>query len=168
MRITIHGSRYGRIIHCDVVHIAIYCYISQLTKNVKNSWNTSYFSLKSLQGTLNQFWGKTWSKTSQQTDQKRRFVVYEHDRSRVFCYLWLEAEGYFPFSKFSILCLWLNCYCANKWWVSFTLSNAQTVPLLSTAAAIINTKRKFLRWALSLQHLHCKILLTASYHFLCS
>ncbi len=33
----------------------------------------------------------------------------------------LEAGGYFSLHNFSILCLWSNWYCRNKWSVSFTL-----------------------------------------------
>ncbi len=38
-----------------------------------------------------------------------------------FNYLWLDAGRYFSFHSFSILCLWPNWYCPNKWRVSFTL-----------------------------------------------
>ncbi len=67
-------------------------------------------------------------------------------------YLCLEAEWYFSLDHFSVLVLWLNWFCANKWRVSVSPSQLknecwrwikslqqEAVLLLSTCAATTNT-----------------------------
>ncbi len=52
------------------------------------------------------------SAQSEETDQKRRFVIYKRDRSTapLFYFMWLKAGCYFSLDNFSILCLWLNWF----------------------------------------------------------
>ncbi len=66
---------------------------------------------------------------SKHADRKRRFGVYEHNRSAVLFFydLWLEAGGYFSLDNFNILCLWPDWYRANKWSVSSLSSKTRAL-----------------------------------------
>ncbi len=74
-----------------------------------------------LHGPLSQ-WKRYETLFSTQTDRDNLLITNTIDQLLSLYYPWLDAGGYFSLDNLSILCFWLNWYCANEWHGSLTLS----------------------------------------------